>query len=67
LAPDKEFLNQTSSADEAFTLTAAEPLYHELLHARIMMEGDPHWTSQHTQVFQEFTDRMQIAESQAVD
>jgi uncharacterized protein DUF4157 len=67
LATDKEFLKQTSSADEAFTLTAAEPLYHELLHARLMMESDPHWTSQHTQVFQEFTTLMQIANSQAVD
>ncbi len=67
LAPGKEFLQQTSSPDEAFTLSAAEPLYHELLHARIMMEGDPNWTSQHTQVFLDFTSLMQIANSAALN
>jgi hypothetical protein len=67
LAPDPEFVKQAASADEAFTMTAAEPLFHELLHARIIMERDPHWTSQHTQVFQGFTDLMNIANSSAVD
>lgn len=67
LASDPEFVKQTKSENEAFTLTAAEPLFHELLHARIMMEGDPHWTSQHTQVFQDFTTLMQIADSSVVD
>jgi Domain of unknown function (DUF4157) len=67
LATGKEFLQQTSSPDEAFTLTAAVPLYHELLHARLMMEGDPNWTSQHTQVFLDFMSLMQIANSAAVD
>lgn len=67
LATDKEFLQQTSSPDEAFTLTAAVPLYHELLHARLMMESDPNWTSQHTQVFLDFMSLMQIANSAAVD
>jgi hypothetical protein len=53
--------------DREFTLRAAESLYHELLHARIMMERDPHWTGQHTQVFQGYADIMQLAESPAVD
>lgn len=67
LAPDAEFVKETSSEDEAFTLTAAEPLYHELLHARIMMESDAHWTSQHTQVFQEYSNILGIATSKALD
>ena len=67
LAPNPEFIKQTSSANEAFTLSAAEPLYHELLHARIMMENDPNWTQPHTQVFQQYTDIIQIAGSPAVD
>jgi len=62
-----EFLKQTSSANRAFTLTAAEPLYHELLHARIMMERSPNWMNQHTQVYQDFTKLMQIANSPVVD
>jgi hypothetical protein len=32
-----------------------------------MMERDPHWTSQHTQVFQDFATWIQIASSPAVD
>ena len=66
-APNPEFLKQTSSANDAFTLSAAEPLYHELLHARIMMENDPNWTQPHTQVFQQYTDIIRIAGSSAVD
>ena len=64
---DKEFLKQTSDEGEAFTLSAALPLYHELLHARIMMEREPSWTNQHSQVFQDFTAILQIANSPAVD
>jgi hypothetical protein len=45
LAPDPEFVKQTKSQREALTLTAAESLYHEFLHARILMESNPHWTS----------------------
>ncbi|MBO0860425.1 MAG: DUF4157 domain-containing protein [Chloracidobacterium sp.] len=67
LAADQEFIKQPISEDEAFTLTAAESLYHELLHARIIMERDPRWTSQHTQVFQGYANILQIAGSAAVD
>ncbi len=67
LLPEAEFLKQTSSEDEAFTLSAAEPLYHELLHARVMMERDPHWTAPHSQAFQGFHDLSQISDSATVD
>ncbi len=65
-ATNPEFLKQTSSVNRAFTLTAAEPLYHELLHARIMMERASNWTNVHTRVFQDFTKLMKIANSPAV-
>lgn len=67
LAPDMEFLKHAQSENEAFTLSAAEPLFHELLHARIIMERDPHWTSKHTQVFQDYTNILRVAGSSAVD
>lgn len=66
LATESELVKQARSENDAFTLSAAEPLFHELLHARLMMERDPHWTSQHAQVFQDFTNLMQISSSSAV-
>jgi hypothetical protein len=59
--PEAEFFKQTKSEDKAWTLSVAEPLFHELLHARIIMERDPHWTSPRTQVSQDYTNLMQIA------
>lgn len=67
LVPDKEFLKQAQSENEAFALSAAEPLFHELLHARIMMERDPHWTGKHTQVFQDYTNILHVSGSSSVD
>jgi hypothetical protein len=67
LVPAPEFVQQTGSQQEAFTLTAAEPLFHELLHARIMMERDSHWTGQHTEVFQDYADFIKLASSAPVE
>jgi hypothetical protein len=65
-AVDKDLLKQASSEGEAFTLTAALGLYHELLHALIIMEKDPHWTQPHSMVFQGYADIIKIANSPAV-
>lgn len=53
--------------DFAFELKVAEPLIHELLHARIIMETDPTYTAgPHAQLVQGYLDMIAAAQSATV-
>jgi Domain of unknown function (DUF4157) len=53
--------------DFAFELKVAEPLIHELLHARIIMETDPTYTAgPHVQLVQGYLDMIAASQSAAV-
>ena len=53
--------------DFAFELKEAEPLIHELLHARIIMETDPTFTAgPHTQLVQGYLDMIAASQSTGV-
>ena len=55
------------SKDFAFELRIAEPLIHELLHARIIMETDPTFTAgPHTQLVQGYLDMIAASQSTRV-
>lgn len=63
---DPDFLKQTKTEKEAFNLTITEPLFHELLHARLMMERSPDYVGQHTSVYQGYQNIIAAANSTGV-
>jgi hypothetical protein len=63
---DPEFTKQTKTEKEAYNLTITEPLFHELLHAQLIMEASPDYAGPHTSIFQGYQDIITAANSPIV-
>jgi hypothetical protein len=63
---DPELAKQATSEKAAYLLSLTEPLYHELLHARLMMERSPEWAGQRTTLFYGYEEIIKAAKSPVV-